>query len=52
MDGTNGILYLRFKLLPLEKDFLKTEFKKSLEDEHYLRCHVLHNTIDKPIQKP
>ena len=47
MDGTGGILSLRFKLLPLDPEVLKTEFDKSLKAEHYLRCHVLQQATDK-----
>jgi hypothetical protein len=47
IEEPEGILSFRFKLLPLDTEFLKREFDKSLEFEHYLRCHVLHATTRK-----
>ena len=41
VEETKGILWLRFKLLPLDPEILESEFDKSLKVEHYLRCHVL-----------
>lgn len=49
LDGTKGILSLKFKLLPLDPEVLRNEFRKSLKDEDYLRCHVLYNAVDKPL---
>lgn len=43
----DGILSLRFKLLPLDSEVLKSEFDKSLRDEDYLRCHVLKEFTNK-----
>lgn len=47
MEGPDGILSLRFKLLPVDSEVLRSEFDKSLKAEHYLRCHVLQQAATK-----